>query len=803
MVRSVSFTSGIMTDAHSEAIAGIVGVVGCTDDVARRWLKVKNNDADAALNAIFDNEDLSKAESTSTVTWNENDFSAGRDGTAAFGPQNYAFNEQNLRPLGQSAAPTRGNSPANSFRQPANRDDEDADLQKAIAASQGQTGVTLPNTNFKPATENHYDPRQWSLTIADDQQASEIIPDLEPHERKNEPGEPRFLKQLPSGDYLPNLLTIAHSIPFARKALLAPHKSYSSYGSDSEWWKGHGIRLPKIVSTVSGAPLEPATTSQDEMIAEMQRLMALLDESTRSYGSADTLVRLAENNSGCILDRVLQKWENAYLDTMEQYYNENKFFVFHSLIGTTNPEGMNTSDLYSLPLFVTSGPGNASVDLASIMDDTLWDTDVDDVNFYDNFIDSCAQVLPIRLTQNDTSKETLNVIIPPAFYVDKYLKKNADATREVRKQIAHGKKKIEKIELAEFKLKNYRHAQKGDLDTESMLQHAQNYFSGESRKNLIEEREGAGAGGDTDIPLPLEHHSVIAEQLHAVCVEIDSKLKALEQEKEKARKALAELSQETGLAQESLQHRYSLRGVSTKSQVTYLLRPRDPSDTSMVDDEDAPAGTQWWRIEYDVQVNGAKVNKSKSSQDDVIRAVELEHNQALLVYASDAALSSEHHIELTPALKEFIRHDDENFDSEMQMNGYGHVNVYPANVGQRRGSADSTIANFGNDEDLPPAYEDGDVEYGRIPIDDGKDITMNGGGESPPAHEIRLDNEDVQHSSGGDKGGVEMIEKTHEVPSTLYRFGNDGSKTAKTGNDDVMTGITAQEEEVDLIDFKD
>lgn len=39
-VRSVSFTSGIMTDAHSEAIAGIVGVVGCTDDVARRWLKV-------------------------------------------------------------------------------------------------------------------------------------------------------------------------------------------------------------------------------------------------------------------------------------------------------------------------------------------------------------------------------------------------------------------------------------------------------------------------------------------------------------------------------------------------------------------------------------------------------------------------------------------------------------------------------------------------------------------------------------------------------------------------------------------
>jgi hypothetical protein len=51
-----------MADSNTESVQLLTGISGCTDDEARRWLKVKNNDADAALNAILDNEDLSKAE---------------------------------------------------------------------------------------------------------------------------------------------------------------------------------------------------------------------------------------------------------------------------------------------------------------------------------------------------------------------------------------------------------------------------------------------------------------------------------------------------------------------------------------------------------------------------------------------------------------------------------------------------------------------------------------------------------------------------------------------------------------------
>jgi len=59
---SNSLFTGTMADSNAETILMLTGISGCTDDEARRWLKVKNSDADAALNAILDNEDLTKAE---------------------------------------------------------------------------------------------------------------------------------------------------------------------------------------------------------------------------------------------------------------------------------------------------------------------------------------------------------------------------------------------------------------------------------------------------------------------------------------------------------------------------------------------------------------------------------------------------------------------------------------------------------------------------------------------------------------------------------------------------------------------
>jgi hypothetical protein len=77
-------------------------------------------------------------------------------------------------------------------------------------------------------------------------------------------------------------------------------------------------------------------------------------------------------------------------------------------------------------------------------------------------------------------------------------------------------------------------------------------------------------------------------------------------------------------------------------------------------------------------------------------------------------------------------------------------------------------------------------------MQDSKDVAMTGA-HTPPAHEIRLEQEEVQP----EEGETEMVEKVHAAPS-LYKFGHDGSKT---GSGDAMTGVKSSDKEVDLIDF--
>ena len=114
---------------------------------------------------------------------------------------------------------------------------------------------------------------------------SEIVPDAEPEQREHVSGEPRLIKYLPTGDYTPNLFTICQAINGAREALLMRSRVQMSYGQDAEWWRGHAIALSKIVNVDDGAPAQPEADRQDELLAEVQRLIAFLSASTRSYAA--------------------------------------------------------------------------------------------------------------------------------------------------------------------------------------------------------------------------------------------------------------------------------------------------------------------------------------------------------------------------------------------------------------------------------------------------------------------------------------------------------------------------------------
>lgn len=436
-----------------------------------------------------------------------------------------------IQPLG---APTRGSTPVPSLKHPTNSDEEDVEMQQAIAASRRDASVGKQESgiissgasgaHFGPATRAEYDPSQWAVAL----QGQEVVPDLEPADRVNKDGEPRCLRPLATHDYVPNLLTILHSIPLSRKALLMPGYTRASYGQDSEWWRGHTIRMPRIVSTVDLSSAEPSTAKSDEMVAEMQRLMALLDASARSYGSVDALLGLDAVSSvtselpvDTLVDRVLHAWEVSAKKTAPKQASNAE--VFRSLMGTTDKEGLETPYMRLIPLQLGIDHESNPVTLAEALNELLWD--LDDPEEGDHYIEEPAEVLCMHVCREDKSVEKAGLVIPPIFYIDQYLKDNAGASRGLRKEIVQAKQRVANIDTTRQKLESlYVAESKSLVDSSQLVGHAIGHFSGQNQQALLEERLISGADVDIELPPAPEHHEQVAGQLSAVYASIRDKL---------------------------------------------------------------------------------------------------------------------------------------------------------------------------------------------------------------------------------------------------------------------------------------
>ena len=740
------------------------------------------------MNAFFDGEDISKDEEA--TQWNEGLFHTGRDGEMNNDPQQHL-----LRPLASSAAATRPNSPAPSNRSnlhPATKQEEDEDIQRALAMSQNEfgggfqqeSGVVGPSGQvFGPANREYYEKDQWALVPSTGAyETSEIVPDVDVEQRIHAPGEPRMLKQMPNGDYTPNLLTICNAIHGAREALLMREHAQVSYGQDGDWWKGHPISMPKIVNVDDGSAAEPESDDQDELLAEVQRLMAFLGASNRSYGSIGALTQTnaikrtspASTRSRTLLELFLQNWAAAASSKSKNA--DDVIGLFSTTVGTNAAEGMDTPDMSLIDLQVTIGEGSKG-DLFELLDGLLWDTDAENSTMSDNYIERPADVLVMRVYQaNAAAASQLRVEVPPQFHVDKYLKDNIATTRATRLDMAKGKKRIAKIEEIEKKLKTWKHPKKNEqLDASLLLKHTLGHFSGQNRIDAAKADKTNDATVVDEMDANPPHYEEIAQKLEKVIANIDSKLVTLAQEKEKTRKAISDMSKAPppGLQPEELKHRYTLCGVATKPSTTYVLYPTDSEpDDEMVDDDTTPRGMRWWRLEYEVSAtgSGAKVTKTKTADYDVIRAVELEHSSALLVYASDAALSPPSEALLLPRpLQDFVDRDNELFAAELQTEknkppAYDLTDIPRESI--ERTSIDSTRVEGGSDYGggggrvSPPGYDE-DNFMGHPGFGLGPDIKQGyreadaEGEDDVPVHEIKLD--EVE-----DEGlGTEMVEKVH------------------------------------------
>lgn len=190
---------------------------------------------------------------------------------------------------------------------------EDIDMQRALRESAQEAGIAMPQQEsgvtdgtttspyFGPANRTDYDQGNWAMVHTgptETKLSSAPAPSL----RQRAPGAPAFLIQGASSagaHRLGGVLTILHEIPLARNVLLDCGTPASSYGHNSEWWKGQEILPPHVVAQLQSGELQwgQQDIARPNFEEEIHRLMAFLDQTERSYGTVSVLVDTIPHNS--------------------------------------------------------------------------------------------------------------------------------------------------------------------------------------------------------------------------------------------------------------------------------------------------------------------------------------------------------------------------------------------------------------------------------------------------------------------------------------------------------------------------
>lgn len=660
-----------------EDVQSFIEITGgqVTDQQARQLLKTADNKLERAISSFFD-QGHTGAQSTG---WDENHFAAGKYGEYDSSIPSFQIENYDATPAEYShpGAPTR--PPSRTSHRSAESAVNPVDIPISSVEVPGQelgvTGNSRPY--FGPATKSFYDNSKWALTLPGSS-THEFIPDVEINQRKREEVGPAFIKPLPSGDYLSALFTILHSIPLVRNAFLYAENLLPDYGHDGNWWTGTAITS----SEATEIGFRSTTNPELDFIHEVQRLTAFLDRTDRAYGSLEALcnldgfIKAAELLDGYAkpdFHKFLIGWESAI-------YNQTPGYDVNGLLHcTVNASGSLQNSFWLDATVVHTTPGEPM---------TLYDV-LDGHMFGDEgsaFVRDISNVLIVRLTQSDAVAKSLGVKIPAVFYADRYLESNAQDITLMRHKIKQCEEEIGRIETKRANFKVHKDKKTGEsVDALLLL------------KTSIKAFEQPDGGPENP------HDAYTLTQLQAIYESIERKIKELDEQKQKARETLERISslfkgpieervdennnesasssksraRENGFSSDLAEFvertptvRYRLRGVSTQSNVIYVL---SPAGSNNYNSEEIPTDdAQWWRIEYSYASAQPYITREKFTEKAVLEKASEERNEALLVYATDAAISAPL-LPLPKPLEAFVKRDNLAFMEDLQTHEKGNA----------------------------------------------------------------------------------------------------------------------------------
>ena len=109
-------------------------------------------------------------------------------------------------------------------------------------------------------------------------------------------------------------------------------------------------------------------------------------------------------------------------------------------------------------------------------------------------------------------------------------------------------------------------------------------------------------------------------------------------------------------------HRYTLRGFSSHPHTIYVLEKDQPEEQCDMLSSSAQ-DYQWWKLEY-ITTSATPVQTTKVSEQEALSAASSDTRKALLLYASDRAVSYQS-TQLPKQLYNFVRADNLAFQAEL------------------------------------------------------------------------------------------------------------------------------------------
>ncbi|KAL3464014.1 hypothetical protein BJX64DRAFT_256088 [Aspergillus heterothallicus] len=674
------------SEPSEEAITSFTSITNTSREQAISFLKANDLDSNKAINAYFEdptgpqllqptayrNEPTASAyqiEHSDAVPASPNLIPLSRPPSA----MNLKDSAQHSIEFQSSQAPAQ-DTKATSEARLTLAEQEEQQLQQAVAMSlnqnlgQQETGVTSSNQKFGRATRDHYDEGAWAMTLFNSS-AREIITSPDPIDRKRQPSEPAFIRPSQDGLHLSGLLTILHSIPLAREALLLRNKSLNNYGHDAQWWDGQPINLPKIV-TIHEA--QGGDTEWDDILYETQRIISFLDSTTRAFGSADALASLksmsAYDSEGSV-SKFLEAWQESAVRA-DPGNPVTAVFMSKAYKRPLTPyDTPLDKEFVILESYVDAIHGQTLYD---VLDSTMW-SDSPGEELDDVWLEHLANILVIRLESVDSAAKTVDVKVPAAFYPDRYLASCRDISRDYRVQKLEIREDIVRLQHIMDRLSAPRGLVKG-LNSKTILEKAADVAAQLAPRTASSPEVASTAE-------PVTNVQKLADELKAVAQKIEGKLKELEERKQEALESLKGyskfLTEPSDSPGEPPVHKYTLRGVCTEPHVTYVLRRRIPDpDTPPSDDYD------WWRISFsveDAKTRRAETGGTSSAPKDadvigytarkvreveVLRAAREESKSVMLVYANGNAMNFKEE-PVPPTLQAFVDADNAAFDAEL------------------------------------------------------------------------------------------------------------------------------------------